>query len=498
MRLGGTEHRASLPPPAKSGPDNSDFQTWDLLSGAIADYKFMSFKHRGCFSDVAQCRVMDINDTMAIKILKKKTRDSQQPSRELAILRKLRRVDPVHVVRFYESLQHKGHTCLVFEMLDKNLLELLKERHGEPLSLPVIRPITQQLLSALDYLKTADIVHTNIQPQNVMLVKQEDQQPVGVKLIGFGSAVQTAEVKSSSVVQPAGYRSPDAILGLPVSPAVDMWSVGAVLTTMYLGSPLFPQRCQYHLMKTLVETLGQPEDELLSGGTNTLLYFNTTEHTWTLKTPDEYKVTTGFMPQILRGSSSRFNSLSELVELYPDVDTRDKMAFVSLLRKMLHLNPQKRISPTDALKHWFLSGSKEDQSDSSSHDTVSVSSVSVPPVATPAEEGHTSASLNEHSAASCSGVESVAAVCCKDEASDEAAATTDCVDPTSVVTDLNDAVPADQGPAEVSTTAELSAQVTADTHETRKAPRRLLKRVRRFFGRVFRTLCCCCSAPATE
>lgn len=539
---------------SQKGPDNSDFKPWDLISGRITDYRFGSFRYRGCFSDVAQCRVTDTRNTVAIKIFKKMTTDSQQPNRELDILKKIQGLDPVHIVRFYENFNHKGHTCLVFETLDKNLDELLRERHGEPLSLHVIRPITQQLLSALHSLKTAGIIHTNIKPQNVMMVKQEGQQPFRVKLIGFGSAIPAAEVKCSSVMQPVGYRSPDVILGLPISEAADMWSVAAVLTTMYLGSPLFPQRCQYHLMKTLVETLGQPEDELLHEGTNTLLYFNSSEHTWTLKTPEEYEAMTGFPPQIQRRYSTSFKSLSELVKLYPDVvSDDDKQTFVSLLVKMLHLNPQKRISPTDALKHPFVSHSKEDTSDSSSHDMVSVPSVSVSPVAASPEEGD--ASTNTDSAASCSGVENVPAVCWKDEASDEAldefavsadaaisspddAGRNDTVSiadeasessaildnkttsaeevpkespkadvneavftsasATMVQTDLYDAVSADEGQVETPTTAEPTDEVMAEAHDSRKAPRRPLKRIRKFFGRVFRAQRCCCSARATE
>lgn len=104
------------------------------------------------------------------------------------------------------------------------------------------------------------------------------EKPLRVKLIDFGSAVAAAEVERGVIMQPIAYRyvssialsfwlfgplcrngshsnsrcvhpafrSPDVILGLPVSEAVDVWSLGAVLATMYLGSLPFPQRCQYH------------------------------------------------------------------------------------------------------------------------------------------------------------------------------------------------------------------------------------------------------------
>lgn len=41
-------------------------------------------------------------------------------------------------------------------------------------------------------------------------------------------------------------------MGLPISEAVDMWSLGGVLATMYLGSLPFPQRCQYYLVCNLI------------------------------------------------------------------------------------------------------------------------------------------------------------------------------------------------------------------------------------------------------
>ncbi|CAK6954160.1 homeodomain-interacting protein kinase 2-like [Scomber scombrus] len=59
-------------------------------------------------------------------------------------------------------------------------------------------------------------------------------------------------------------RSPEVILGLPITEAADtVCGLCVVLATMYLASLLFPQRCHYYLMKTMVETLGQPEDHIL-------------------------------------------------------------------------------------------------------------------------------------------------------------------------------------------------------------------------------------------
>jgi len=61
--------------------------------------------------------------------------------------------DEYNFVRAYECFQHKNHTCLVFEMLEQNLYDFLKQNKFSPLPLKFIRPILQQVLTALLKLK---------------------------------------------------------------------------------------------------------------------------------------------------------------------------------------------------------------------------------------------------------------------------------------------------------------------------------------------------------
>lgn len=50
------------------------------------------------------------------------------------MLQRICGLDLDNMVRFSEDFEHKGHSCLAFEMLDKNLHERLRERRGNPLS----------------------------------------------------------------------------------------------------------------------------------------------------------------------------------------------------------------------------------------------------------------------------------------------------------------------------------------------------------------------------
>lgn len=53
--------------------------------------------------------------------------------------------DKKNVVQFFEMFEHKGHTCLAFEMLDRSLIQLIKDRNLKSLSVSEIRPVAQQV-----------------------------------------------------------------------------------------------------------------------------------------------------------------------------------------------------------------------------------------------------------------------------------------------------------------------------------------------------------------
>ncbi|XP_072222409.1 homeodomain-interacting protein kinase 1-like [Leuresthes tenuis] len=268
--------------------------------------------------------------------------------------------DLCNVVNFFERFQHMGQTCLVFEMLDRNLFELLQERDFEPLFTNVIRPIAAQLLAALDALKGLGIVHADIKPDNVMLVDARDQS-LRVKLIDFGRAVPVSSIQPGLSLQPVGYRAPEVFLGLPFSEAIDVWGVGCVLAFLYLANNLFPVSCYYQMMRRIVDVLGQPEDHMLRAGRYTHYYFMEEKaadgRRWRLMTPEEYSAASHMKPKQPCSLSEHPGSLDDLVDVYPKEDAaeyEDRKVFVDLLKWLLDLDGDQRISPCKALQHPFV------------------------------------------------------------------------------------------------------------------------------------------------
>jgi serine/threonine protein kinase len=89
------------------------------------------------------------------------------------------------VVRLQHLFSHKGHLCLVFEMLGPNLYETLKLGHFRGLPLAEVRRTMGQLLAALQLLYQHSIVHCDLKPENVLLAGRHRS---GVKLIDLGSS----------------------------------------------------------------------------------------------------------------------------------------------------------------------------------------------------------------------------------------------------------------------------------------------------------------------
>uniref|UniRef100_A0A7N6BME1 Protein kinase domain-containing protein n=1 Tax=Anabas testudineus TaxID=64144 RepID=A0A7N6BME1_ANATE len=279
----------------------------EILSSKSSQYLVEKVLGEGCFGKVAQCTKVDTKEKMALKILG----SDESGTIELLMLQELRRLDPdkVNLVKLTEHFHYSGYVCLAFEMLDVTLYDYMREMKFRPMHLFEIQMITQQLLVALNALKSIGMVHADIKPDNIMFINRQ-RHSVMVKLIDFGMArpLWLLQGGPGRMIQPLPFRAPEVILGLELDEAVDMWSLGCVLAFMCLGQSLYPG-CEYKVIK---ETSNEP-------------------------TP----------------------SLEDMLEFSPDLmgniqERKDTMALLCLLKHMLKVDPEKRIKASDALENHFI------------------------------------------------------------------------------------------------------------------------------------------------
>lgn len=193
----------------------------------------------------------------------------------------------------------------MFELLSVNLYELIKQNQFRGLSTTLVRVFAQQLLNGLGLLNKARLIHCDLKPENILLKKWvlslivyrtiliafSLESPV-IKIIDFGSACDERQTVYT-YIQSRFYRSPEVLLGLPYSSAIDMWSLGCIVVELFLGLPLFPGSSEYNQVSRITEMLGLAPTWMLEMGKQSGEFFEKSHdeygrRNYRLKTMEQY------------------------------------------------------------------------------------------------------------------------------------------------------------------------------------------------------------------
>jgi serine/threonine protein kinase len=134
--------------------------------------------------------------------------------------RLLKKLTHPHIVRAYESIR-KPHPTLILETLTGATLAYLIDASSPHLALTDIAHLGQQLCSAVYYLHRHNILHLDLKPSNIISERQM------AKIVDLSIARPPGRPKGA--VGTRSYTSPEQVRGDYLSPATDVWGIGAVL-----------------------------------------------------------------------------------------------------------------------------------------------------------------------------------------------------------------------------------------------------------------------------
>ncbi|XP_037105507.1 cyclin-dependent kinase-like 5 isoform X3 [Syngnathus acus] len=216
-------------------------------------FEVLGIVGEGAYGVVLKCRHKDTNEIVAIKKFKDSEENEEVKETTLRELKMLRTLKQENIVELKEAFRRRGKLYLVFEYVEKNMLELLEELpNGVPAD--KARSYIYQLIKAIHWCHKHDIVHRDIKPEN-LLISSDDV----LKLCDFGFARNLSEgtdANYTEYVATRWYRSPELLLGAPYGKAVDMWSVGCILGELSDGQPLFPGESEIDQLFTIQKVLG--------------------------------------------------------------------------------------------------------------------------------------------------------------------------------------------------------------------------------------------------
>uniref|UniRef100_A0AAY4B4E2 calcium/calmodulin-dependent protein kinase n=1 Tax=Denticeps clupeoides TaxID=299321 RepID=A0AAY4B4E2_9TELE len=261
------------------------------------EYQLFEELGKGAFSVVRRCVKVLTGQEYAAKIINTKklsARDHQKLDREARICRLLKHPN---IVRLHDSISEEGHHYLIFDLVTGGeLFEdiVAREYYSEADASHCI----QQILEAVLHCHQMGVVHRDLKPENLLLASKS--KGAAVKLADFGLAIEVEGEQQAwfGFAGTPGYLSPEVLRKDPYGKAVDLWACGVILYILLVGYPPFWDEDQHRLY------------------------------------------------QQIKAGAYDFPS--------PEWDTVTPEA-KDLINKMLTINPAKRITAAEALKHPWIS-----------------------------------------------------------------------------------------------------------------------------------------------
>ncbi|XP_072913664.1 calcium/calmodulin-dependent protein kinase type II subunit beta isoform X13 [Hemitrygon akajei] len=257
------------------------------------EYQIHEELGKGAFSTVRRCIKLSTGQEYAAKMINTKklpARDHQKLEREARICRLLKHSN---IVRLHDSISEEGYHYLVFDLVTGGeLFEdiVAREYYSEADASHCI----QQILEAVLHCHQMGVVHRDLKPENLLLASK--CKGAAVKLADFGLAIEVQGEQQAwfGFAGTPGYLSPEVLRKEAYGKPVDIWACGVILYILLVGYPPFWDEDQHKLY------------------------------------------------QQIKAGAYDFPS--------PEWDTVTPEA-KNLINQMLTINPAKRITATEALKH---------------------------------------------------------------------------------------------------------------------------------------------------
>ena len=220
-------------------------------------YEVLGVVGEGAYGIVYKCKNKETGKYVAIKKFKEVDDElvKKTMKRELKMLQRLHHPN---VVEFQDAFRRKGNLFLVFEFVEKNLLELLQE-HPNGLDSNLIRHLIYQLCKSIKYLHEQNIIHRDIKPENLLITDKMES-----KLCDFGFARLVSETgeKLTDYVATRWYRAPELLLSQGnYGKEVDYWAIGCIMGELVDGNPLFPGENELDQLHCIQKVLGNFTDK---------------------------------------------------------------------------------------------------------------------------------------------------------------------------------------------------------------------------------------------
>ncbi|KAJ6136936.1 serine-threonine protein kinase [Penicillium chrysogenum] len=307
----------------------------------------------------------------AIKVLREDCYGGECNIFELEILKCLSEGDITHpgyrhVSRLLDNFVHDRCVCLVLEPMAEHMKDFCFFFRDAKIPNDILKRITKQLLSALDYAHSMGIIHADIKQDNIMVRirdyniidrhlqdphhslgeynfdKPSDLPEVEVVLGDWGAASWESH-HLSAMIQPTLLRAPEVLLQASWGKEVDIWNLGALLPELLDTVRMFSGRSDASGGEYLIKHHVEEIDALFGPFPPSLLKEGKPE------------IVRQIFDEDFRIKDPTTRPPARLETWIECLEGVEKKRFLSLLRSMMEIDPRQRMSPLSLQNEPWLS-----------------------------------------------------------------------------------------------------------------------------------------------
>lgn len=301
----------------------------------IKVYEIQKRLGKGAYGIVWKAKNKKTKEIIAVKKIFDAFRnqtDAQRTFREIIFLRTFRGHPNIINLHSIHRAANNRDIYLGFEYMETDLHNIIKK--GNILKDVHKKYIMYQLLKAIKYIHSGNVIHRDLKPSNVLL-----DSSCKCKIADFGLARSITEKVESSLgssndptltdyVATRWYRAPEILIAnRRYTKGIDMWSLGCILAEMLAGKPIFPGTSTVNQVEKIMATIPTPSQKDLA-----------------------FVCVSGVGSSMIKNASA-VPKISFETLLGSNVDPEA----LDLIQQLLIFNPYLRLNASETLEHAYVS-----------------------------------------------------------------------------------------------------------------------------------------------
>eukprot|EP01097_Dermamoeba_algensis_P000578 TRINITY_DN11_c0_g1_i1.p1 TRINITY_DN11_c0_g1~~TRINITY_DN11_c0_g1_i1.p1 ORF type:complete len:338 (-),score=85.80 TRINITY_DN11_c0_g1_i1:30-1043(-) len=222
-----------------------------------AEYELLEVLGSGSFAEVKKAKHKATGEVFAAKIIDKSTLNTPDRMDMVFVEMKiLLLVNHENVVKLKEIFEGPKSYFLILELItggelfDKIVqLQFYSEKDASR--------VIRQILSAVKHLHDKHIIHRDLKPENLLLSSHDADANIKLADFGLSDVVESDKVLLKRAVGTPGYIAPEVLLALEGGPGynipADIWGVGVILYILLCGFPPFYDEDEEALYDSIID-----------------------------------------------------------------------------------------------------------------------------------------------------------------------------------------------------------------------------------------------------